>query len=89
MCKLSGRVIVQVEGFGSYNDSGEREDEGEEEDEGTEVLLPDQKRRGCTGWWLQVEEVWAEGCQEQPPSKVSTIHIIFHELICVEVVIHD
>lgn len=49
MCKLSGRVIVQVEGFGSYNDSGEREDEGEEEDEGTEVLLPDQKRRGCTG----------------------------------------
>jgi len=41
-------VIVQVEGLSSY-DCGEREDEGEEEDEGTEVLLPDQKRRGCTG----------------------------------------
>ena len=42
-------MIVQVEGLSSCDDSGEREDEGEEEDEGTEVLLPDQKRRGCTG----------------------------------------
>jgi len=48
MCKAKWRVVVQVEGLSSY-DGREREDEGEEEDEGTEVLLPDQKRRGCTG----------------------------------------
>ena len=47
-----------------------RTDEGEEEDEGTEVLLPDQERRGRVGRRLQVEEVRPEGCQEQPPSKV-------------------
>ena len=40
-------VSVQVEGLGYHG--GEREDEGEEEDEGAEVLLPDQKRRGCAG----------------------------------------
>ena len=56
-----------------------RTDEGEEEDEGTQVLLPDQERRGCAGRRLQVEEVRPEGCQEQPPSKVriAAIYIIY------------
>uniref|UniRef100_A0A453P750 Uncharacterized protein n=1 Tax=Aegilops tauschii subsp. strangulata TaxID=200361 RepID=A0A453P750_AEGTS len=62
------RVSLPVEGLDDVG-GGEGEDEGEEEDEGAEVLLPDQKRRGCAGRWLQVEEIRAEGCQEQSPSQ--------------------
>ena len=64
-------VRVQVEGcFDNVDGRGEGEVEGEEKDEGAEVLLPDQKRSGCAGRWLQVEEIRAEGCQEQSPSQV-------------------
>ncbi|RRT31876.1 hypothetical protein GW17_00029698 [Ensete ventricosum] len=43
---------------------GEGQGEGKKEDEGAKVLLPNKKRCGCTRRWLQMEEVWAKGCEE-------------------------
>ena len=61
-------VFDQAGGGGDGDGDGE---EGAEEGEAAAVRVHDQERDWPPRGWLQVEEVWAKGGQEQPIPKVS------------------